>query len=112
MKERRWIVLCEDGRHTTLGRHTDPSEEQLTLAGEGLRANGLGGWLAITEGQYHSRGNLAVMLVRELAPTSTTWEAAVDAFHMLRQRVRAPHSVTATVHVEKGGAMGPGMKMP
>ena len=92
VKERRWIVLSEDGRHTTLGRHTDPSEEQLTLAAEGLRAIGHGGWLAVTEGQYYSitPENLAVMLVRELAPTSTTWEAAVDAFHMRWRLVPAP----------------------
>ena len=86
MRERRWIVLSGDGRHVTIGRHTDPTEEQLTLAADQLRANGLGGWLAVTEGQYYSRGKLSVMMVRELAPASTTWEAAVAAFHTLRQR--------------------------
>jgi hypothetical protein len=86
MRERRWIVLSGDGRHVTIGRHADPTEEQLTLAADQLRTNGLGGWLAVTEGQYYSRGKLSVMMVRELAPTSTTWEAAVAAFHTLRKR--------------------------
>ena len=86
MRERRWIVLSGDGRHVTIGRHTDPTEEQLTLAADQLRANGLGGWLAVTEGQYYSRGRLSVMMVRELAPTSTTWEAALAAFHTHGER--------------------------
>jgi hypothetical protein len=86
MRERRWIVLTGDGRHVTMGRHTDPTEEPLNLAADELRANGLGGWLAVTEGQYYSRGKLSVMMVRELAPASTTWEAAVAAFHTLRKR--------------------------
>ena len=36
MRRRRWIVLSEDGRHSTIGRHTDPTEEQLDLAANGL----------------------------------------------------------------------------
>ena len=28
--DRRWIVLGEDGRIVTLGRATDPSEEEIT----------------------------------------------------------------------------------
>jgi hypothetical protein len=86
MRERRWIVLSEDGRHVTIGRHTDPTEEQLNLAAIELRENSLGGWLAVTEGQYYLRQKLSVMMVRELAPTSTTWEAALAAFNMLRER--------------------------
>ena len=29
--ERRWIILGEDGRHVTMGRHSDPSPEELAL---------------------------------------------------------------------------------
>ena len=89
-RERRWIVLAEDGRHSTIGRHTDPSEEELNRAGDALRANGQGGWLAVTDGQYHSRGKLSVMMVRELAPPRTSWENALTAFQVARGVAVAP----------------------
>lgn len=84
-REKRWIVLADDGRHVTIGRHTDPSEDEIVRAGDGLRANGVGGWLAVTEGVYYSGGPLSVVMVREIAPTRQTWDAAVSAF-MARRR--------------------------
>jgi hypothetical protein len=39
--ERRWIVLGEDGRHITMGRHSDPSPEEVAKAEAGLAAQGL-----------------------------------------------------------------------
>ena len=52
-KERRWIVLGEDGRHVTIGRHTDPTDDELARAADALHTSGQGGWLAVTEGQYY-----------------------------------------------------------
>jgi len=49
-RERRWVVIGEDGRHATLGWHTDPSEEEINAAEAGLVALRTGGWLAVTEG--------------------------------------------------------------
>jgi hypothetical protein len=45
MRERRWIVLSGDGRHVTIGRHTDPTDEQLTLeADQPARTASAVGW--------------------------------------------------------------------
>ena len=38
--ETRWIVLGTDGRHVTMGRHTDPSPEEVEQAERGLAAQG------------------------------------------------------------------------
>ena len=85
-KERRWIILGEDGRYVTVGRNTDPTHEELAKAADALRAGGQGGWLAVTEGHYYRpRERVSVMMVRELAPTHATWEAAVDAFLAARR---------------------------
>lgn len=85
-RERRWIVLGEDGRHVTLGRSTDPTAEEIARAGDGLRAAGVGGWLAVIEGVYYSsRGRVSLMMVRELAPCRASWVDAVAAFTGLRR---------------------------
>jgi hypothetical protein len=36
-RERRWIVLGTDGCYVTLGRASDPSEEEVRQAEEALR---------------------------------------------------------------------------
>lgn len=89
-RERRWIILAEDGRHVTVGRHTDPTDEELARSAHSLRTSGVGGWLAVTEGQYFSRGNLSVMMVRELVPARATWDAALDAFQARRRHANSP----------------------
>ena len=89
-REKRWIVLGEDGRHVTLGRHTDPSEEELTRAADALRASGQGGWLAVTEGRYYSGDQLSVLMVRELASPQSPWEIALAAFQEARLSVAMP----------------------
>lgn len=43
--ETRWIILGTDGRHVFLGRHSDPSPEELAQVEAGLAAQGLAGWL-------------------------------------------------------------------
>ena len=80
-REKRWIVLTEDGRHVTLGCHSDPTKEELGDAANGLTASSLGGWLALTEGVYYSRGTMNIILVRELAPAKKiTFEDAAKVF--------------------------------
>ncbi len=85
MRERRWIVLSETGQHATLGRATDPSEEEIGTAESGLAAQGMSGWLAVTEGIYYSADAMSVMKVRELGKPVVGWENAVAAFLKLRQ---------------------------
>jgi hypothetical protein len=66
-RERRWIVLGTDGRYVTLGRATDPSEEEVRAAEEALRARGLAGWLAVMEGNPHVGEVPRLLEVRPLA---------------------------------------------
>ena len=49
--DRRWVVMTDDGAVSTLGRATDPTQEELARVEEMLAAQGVGGWLAI---QSHS----------------------------------------------------------
>jgi hypothetical protein len=77
--ETRWIVLGTDGRHVTLGRHSDPSPEEISEAERGLAAQGLSGWLALMKGGYYVRLEPSLMMVRPLAnPTRQFEEAAAD----------------------------------
>ena len=83
-RERRWIVLLENGEHSTVGRYTDPEAELLeTVAGQ-LRGHGVGGWLAVLEGDYHGRDKLSLLMVRELVPAARSWGDAEAAFLRIR----------------------------
>lgn len=89
-RERRWLVIASDGRHVTLGRASDPSAEELEQASIALHTEGIGGWLAVSEGQYYGRGKLELLMVRPLAEQSgATWEAALDAFLAARTKTLA-----------------------
>lgn len=90
-RERRWIVLGTDGRHVTLGRHSDPSEEEIVTAEHALAAQGGAGWLAILEGDYwNRRSKLSMMMVKPLANPASSFEDAVVAFEMSRKRALQP----------------------
>ena len=90
--ERRWIILAEDGRHVTVGRHTDPTPEEIGQAGSQLCALGVGGWLAVLEGGYYRpRDGVTLLMIREIAPThGTTWDEAADSFQRIRNGVLSP----------------------
>jgi hypothetical protein len=83
--ERRWIILGEDGRHITVGRHSDPSSEELAQAEAGLVAQGLAGWLAIMKGGYYQRRKPALMMVRPLCSPQRPFAEAVEAFEVVRR---------------------------
>lgn len=86
-RERRWIVLGEDGRHVSVGRATDPDEAELATLADALRAQNTGGWLAMMEGNYYSgRAAPALMMVRALTPAATAWEDAAAAFQQRRRQ--------------------------
>ena len=89
--ERRWALIAQDGRHSWLGRYTDPSDEELSRVTAALAEQGLSGWLAVTEGIYHSRGSLTVMMVRPLHGEAS-WEAALEAFQEHRRQSLANSS--------------------
>jgi hypothetical protein len=78
-RERRWIVVAPDGRFTTLGRASDPSEAEILAAENGLRAQGLAGWLAIMEGNPYVGEAPRIMEVRPLADPATPFSEASAA---------------------------------
>ena len=79
-RENRWIVLGEDGRFVTVGRHTDPSEDEVLRAEEALRSAGLAGWLAVMQGNPHAREVPALSMVRPLATPTAGFAEAAAAF--------------------------------
>jgi len=80
LKERRWIVLGTDGRYVTLGRASDPSEEELRRLEQTLRAQGLSGWLAIMEGNPHAGAVPKLLEVRPLAGPEVPFAHAAATF--------------------------------
>ncbi len=78
-------MLSETGQHATLGRVTDLSEDEIRNVESGLAAQGMSGWLAVTEGIYYSADAMSVMKVRELGKPMVAWDDAVAAFLKLRQ---------------------------
>lgn len=84
--ERVWAVLSEDGRHALMGRHTDPSEEEILRAEQALTAQGLAGWIAVLEGdRWSRRSRPKCLMVRPLASPATPFEIAAAAFEQRRQ---------------------------
>ena len=81
--EKRWAVITQDGRHTWLGRATDPTEAELAAVACELSRYGTAGWLAVTEGIYYGKGVLKVMMVRPLYGAAD-WDLALAAFHERR----------------------------
>lgn len=88
MPEVRWIVLASDGRHASVGRHTDPSPDDVARIVATLEGQGIGGWLCRMEGNYHSvSGRVTVLGVRALAgaaPDGNSWQVANRAFSEAR----------------------------
>lgn len=78
-RERRWVVLCTDGRYVTLGRTSDPSEEELRGVEEALRAQGLAGWLAVMEGNPYVGAVPRLKEVRPLAGPAVPFADAAAA---------------------------------
>lgn len=86
-RERRWIVLGTDGRYVTLGRASDPTEEEVRSAEDALHAQGLAGWLAIMEGNPYVGAGPRLLEVRRLAqPTVTFADAAAACIRALGDR--------------------------
>lgn len=77
--ERRWIVLSTDGRYVTLGRASDPSEDEVRQAEGRLRAKGLAGWLAVMEGNPYVGAIPSLMEVRPLADPGVPFQDASAA---------------------------------
>jgi hypothetical protein len=90
-RERRWIALGADGRHITLGRHSDPTEDEIGRLEATLRDSGAGAWLAVAEGNYwNSRVQMTLLMVRSIGSPAGEWEQAAAAFEERRQMSLQP----------------------
>jgi hypothetical protein len=79
-RERRWLLLAETGDHSWLGRASCPSENEIIAAEASLSRVGIGGFLAVSEGDYWSRRPMSLLEVRRLNGTGTSFDTAVKAF--------------------------------
>ena len=77
--ERRWIVLVEDGRFSTLGRASDPSEQEILDTEAALTAQAVGGWLCVMQGNPYVGDAPHLMEVRPLGRPTTPFESAAAA---------------------------------
>jgi hypothetical protein len=78
-QERRWIALGEDGRYVTLGRASDPTEEEIANVEAALIAQGLAGWLAIMQGNPYVGALPRLMEVRQLGEPKRAFDEAAAA---------------------------------
>lgn len=83
-REKRWLIVAEDGRHTTLGRHTDPTGDQIERCGTQLDRLGLAGWLVVSEGVYYSNAPVTLLMVRPITSKAGDWGMAEREWHQLR----------------------------
>ncbi len=83
-REKRWLVIAEDGRHSTLGRATDPSLEEIARAGASLDAVDLAGWLVVSEGGYYQKSSISLLLVRRITGKDADWDEAQRLWHAAR----------------------------
>lgn len=81
--DRRWVVLCEDGRASTLGRARDPDEADICRAEDALRAQGLAGWLAVQSHSVYAEVPPTFIEVKPLGSPTSAFTDAVKAFHAL-----------------------------
>ncbi|MBW4095964.1 MAG: hypothetical protein HIU81_11650 [Acidobacteria bacterium] len=86
-REKRWLVLAEDGRHITLGRHSNPSDEEVLDVSQQLNGMGLAGWLAISEGGYYSTNAVTLLMVRQITDKLGDWTLAESRWN--EQRMKA-----------------------
>jgi hypothetical protein len=84
MKEKRWLIVAQDGRHVTVGRYTDPAPEEIERAGLSLDEIGTAGWLVVSEGIYHSDGAVALLMVRRITERDGNWSEAEQLWHSIR----------------------------
>ena len=79
---RRWVVLAEDGRYAILGRSVAPSEQDIQLAEDGLKRQGVAGWLALMSGSEYAARLPAFLEVRPLAGPQSGFAEAVEAWRL------------------------------
>ena len=84
MRERRWLVVTQDGDHTTLGRHSDPSHEEVAKFGASLDEKCVAGWLVISEGGYYNSEPVTLTMVHRITKRDGDWTEAERRWHQIR----------------------------
>lgn len=85
-RQKTWIVLATDGRYVALGRHSDPTDLEVSQVEDGLVAQGLAGWLAVMEGDYWTKRTTPTLRpVRPLASPQIGFDAARTQFEAQRR---------------------------
>jgi hypothetical protein len=80
-RDPRWVLLTESGEYSILGRHREPSEEDIAAAEVALAQAGRSGWLAVMSHSAHTRAKPELLMVRPLRDPRLPFEAAVQALH-------------------------------
>lgn len=79
--ERRWAIISQDGRHTWLGRNSEPTADEIAKAEASLPAQGVPAWLTVVNGDYWSSEALEFLVVRAIAEARDAhWPLAKMAF--------------------------------
>lgn len=84
-RDPRWIIITESGEWGLAGRHTGPSEDEISVMEANLVRQGAAGWLAIASGSFYSKGFPEIVMSRPLGSPCISFEAAIEA---LKARLR------------------------
>jgi hypothetical protein len=76
----RWIIITEDGRINSIGRHTEPSQAELDRAESVMEAAGVRGWIAIMDRSAYAEGQPEFTIVREMRSPVVSFQEAVARF--------------------------------
>ena len=85
-REKRWAIIAEDGNHSWLGRHSDPSIAEIAVAADSLGRAGITAWLAVTEGTYYDPAHTMTVIQVRLLHGAGDFDVAVKAFLDRRRR--------------------------
>lgn len=85
-KEKRWLVVADDGHHSTIGIRTDPSPEEILSVGESLDSAGMAAWLVVSDGSYYEEGVVTLLMVRRITNRKGDWADAEWRWHRLRAK--------------------------
>lgn len=88
-KKRTWAIIGEDGRHSLVGRHSDPAPHEIAAIEAQLAERKLAGWLVIMVGDYYRRGALSFVIVQPMALPAGAFDDARAAFEAIRQKMLA-----------------------
>jgi hypothetical protein len=83
-RDPRWIILLEDGSYSTIGRHRQPDDDDISRAEQSLERAGVAGWLAVMSQSAHSPGAPEVLAVRPLRAPASSFE---DSKKLLLARI-------------------------